>query len=63
MPFIAEEGDQICVLDGIDGIPICRALEGRAGRTRKLLRYVVAGECLVSSLLNGEAMELPGVLS
>lgn len=57
MPLVAEEGDQICVFDGMEYPYAIRPKEGSGGK------YMLVGECYISDLLNGEAMEMPGVVS
>lgn len=57
MPLVAEEGDQICVFDGMEYPYAIRRKEGSAGKS------ILVGECYISGLMNGEAMELPGVES
>ncbi|KAG8163146.1 hypothetical protein KVR01_007624 [Diaporthe batatas] len=59
MPLVAEDGDQICVFDGMEFPYAVRKKEGPEGTGN----YVLVGACYISSLLNGEAMELPGVES
>lgn len=57
MPLVAEEGDQICVFDGMEFPYAVRQRQGSEGN------YVLVGDCLIPSLLNGEAMDMPGVES
>lgn len=57
MPLVAEEGDHICVFDGMEFPYVIRQMRGSDGK------YVLVGDCLIPSLMNGEAMELPGVES
>lgn len=57
MPLVAEEGDHICVFDGMELPYAVRQRPGSEGN------YVLVGDCLIPSLMNGEAMELPGVES
>lgn len=57
MPLVAEEGDQICVFDGMEYPYAIRTKEGSGGK------YMLVGECYISDLMNGEAMEMPGVES
>jgi hypothetical protein len=55
LPPVAEEGDFICVFDGME-LPyaIRPAAEGR---------YLLIGECIIPGLMMGEGMEIPGVSS
>lgn len=57
MPLVAEEGDQICVFDGMEFPYAIRQKEGPGGN------YMLVGECYISTLMNGEAMEMPDVES
>lgn len=57
MPLVAEEGDQICVFDGMEYPYAIHPKEGSGGK------YMLVGECYISGLMNGEAMEMPGVES
>lgn len=57
MPLVAEEGDRICVFDGMEFPYAIRQKEGPGGK------YMLVGECYISSLMNGEAMEMPDVES
>lgn len=57
MPLVAEEGDQICVFDGMEFPYAIRQKEGPGGK------YMLVGECYISTLMNGEAMEMPDVES
>lgn len=59
MPMVVEDGDQICVFDGMEFPYAVRKMEGPDGTGN----YVLLGACYISSLLNGEAMELPDVES
>lgn len=57
MPLVAEEGDHICVFDGMELPYAVRQRQGSKGS------YALVGDCLIPSLMNGEAMELPGAES
>lgn len=57
MPLVVEEGDCICVFDGMELPYTVRPRQGLEGN------YVLVGDCYIPSLMNGEAMELPGVES
>lgn len=57
MPLVAEEGDQICVFDGMEFPYAVRQLQGSEGN------YMLVGDRLVPSLMNGEAIDIPGVES
>lgn len=57
MPIIVEEGDDIYVFSGIQFPCAMRKRRGSYGK------YVLVGRCLISSLMNGEAMKLLGVES
>lgn len=57
MPLVAEEGDQTCVFDGMEFPYAIRQKERPGGK------YMLVGECYISTLMNGEAMEMPGVES
>lgn len=57
MPLVVEKGDCICVFDGME-LPY--AVRPRQGQ-RAI--YVLVGECYIPSLMNGEAMEIPGAES
>lgn len=57
MPLVAEEGDHICVFDGMEFPYAIRPKEGPGGK------YMLVGECYISGLMNGEAMEMPGIES
>lgn len=53
LPPVAEEGDLICVFDGME-LPY--AIRPAAGG-----RYLLVGECIIRGLMMGEAMEFPRV--
>lgn len=55
MPLVVEEWDHICVFDGMEFPYVVRQRENG--------NYTLVGECLIPSLFNGEAMEMPGVES
>lgn len=55
MPLVAEEGDHICVFDGMELPYAIRQKEGPGGK------YMLVGECYISSLMDGEAMGMPDV--
>lgn len=57
MPLVAQEGDQICVFDGMGFPYVIRRKEG-AGE-----KYMLVGECYISKLMDGEALDMPGVES
>lgn len=56
MPLVAEEGDYICVFDGMEFPYAVRQRQGSGD-------YVLVGDCFIPSLMNGEAMDMPGVES
>lgn len=57
MPLVAEEGDHICVFDGLEFPYAIRQKEGPGGK------YMLVGECYISKLMDGEALEMPDVES
>lgn len=56
-PRAAEEGDLICVFDGME-LPYAVRPKRDTGGV-----YALVGECLISGLLAGEAMDVDGVQS
>jgi hypothetical protein len=55
LPPIAEEGDFICVFDGME-LPYAIRPAGEG-------RYLLVGECIIRGLMMGEAVKLPRVFS
>jgi hypothetical protein len=56
-PQVAEEGDLICVFDGMEFPYVVRPIRGIEGV------YALVGECYISDLMDGEALKVPGVES
>lgn len=55
LPPVAQEGDFICVFDGMELPYAIRPTEDG--------RYLLVGECVILGLMSGEAVDLPGINS
>lgn len=57
VPLMTQKGDHICVFDGMELPYVVRPSGGPEGN------HLLVGDCYISTLMAGEAMDIPGLES